>query len=662
MTIYEKNLKMKEEGLAIFAEPIEESKQECIEIENLESKSGLLTAKVKRKDEGDAILMHSLYFPTQEAEQKVKTLDFAKNTMIVVFGFGLGHHLFELGKKISRQSKVVVIENSKEIFNNAMGKIDITQILNDPRFTFLIGLNFQQILYYFEDVLRSTNTFFQAANIQFLSLNYYDKIFPSVATDMSKEILNKILNSWHCLGNSPADTLVGFVQNFKNIEYAIDNPGIKELEGKYKDKPAIIVSAGPSLDKNVELLKEVEGKALILATDATLRGLTKRGITPDAVVSLERVLVYEQLLKNRDFELPERVVLAVPPLVQTEVFEEFEKNKKLICYKEGEPVNTWINEIIGDKGTSFMGNNVAHTAFGIALRLGANPIIFIGQDLAFSKNGDTHGKDIDDDVKKFTKIYTHPEDIVYLSDYNGSPIKSTVIWKTFLIGFENAIAENKDRTFIDATEGGARIKGTKIMTLREVIDTIISKNDINRLYEMVPSSEELVFDKKQAYYRLSESVSEKQKLFEDITNLAKECSKGINKVKKKYMNKYKTMNQLERDEVCENLLKTNSLHKQMMTDGLLILFFQGLFASIIYEVNKLGLEVTNENIWKNLKLQEDFLEVTLNISETTVKVLKMIKEYLKAQYEKYPEKVDPNEYIKFEMRFEELNPEDVKIE
>lgn len=654
MSIYEKNLKAKEKGSALFAEPNENNKYTTLNysiiIENIKSKAGLLTSKIKLEETDPGVLVHSLYNPVQEAKRKIEALDLNKNTMIVVFGIGLGYHLLELKNSISSNSRVVVIENSIDVFNNIMQNVDITEILEDRRFSFLIGLHPEQILYYFSDILKSTLTFFLASTIQFMTMSYYEKVFPAFPRDMSRDIIKMILNSWHCLGNSPADTLQGLVQNFKNIDVAIENPGIDQIKGRYKNKPAIIVSAGPSLDKNVDLLKEVEGKALIIATDATLRGLTKRGIKPDAVVSLERVFVYEQLLKDRDYEIPKEVVWAGPPLIQSEVFEEFKSNKKLICYKAGEPVNTWIDKNIGGKGTVVMGNNVAHTALGIALKLGANPIAFIGQDLAFSKEGETHGTDISKEVKVMTKVYTMPEDIVYLEDYEGAPIKSTVTWKTFLIGFEKTFMDNKDIVFIDATEGGAYIKGTKIMTLRDVIDKYIKNESIKRLYELIPEND-LLTDKKKIYNTLYEAFDEKLKHFESILNLSKECLNDLKKLKRKYKKRNNDLNRVENQEVCRQLLKANEVHKMMMREELSMLFFQGLFASVVYEVNELGLELVNENVWKNLLLQEDFLMATVNIADTTTRTLQMIKEFIKAKIDNYPNPVNPDEYIKFSVRY-----------
>lgn len=652
MTIYEKNIYAKQKGIALIAEPDNVSTHVSLSypvmVENIVSKSGLLTAKIKIKEDDPGIFMHSLYNPHSEAEKKVEALNFDKNTLVIVYGVGLGYHLFELKRKITEKSRVIVIENSRDIFDNLMKNVDFTEILEDKRFLFLIGLNNEQIFLFFKQLIRNPLFFHLSSNIQFLNLNYYDKLFPGISQEISNFILKTVLNTWHSLGNCPGDTILGLVQIFKNIDEALNNPGIKDIKDAYKNKPAIIVSAGPSLDKNVDLLKEVEGKAIILSTDAALRTLVKRGITPDAVLSLERILVYEQLLQNRDFEIPNEVVLVGPPLLQPEVFKEFRNNKKVICFKAGETINSWVDENIGGKGSCFMGNCVAHLAFGFALEIGANPIILIGQDLAFSETGETHGRDIEEQVKILTKIYTKPEDIVYLEDYNGKPIKSTVLWKTFLIGFEEKILQYKDRTFIDATEGGAYIKGTKVMTLRETIDKYIKHQKVKRLHEILPQVE--LVNHKEIYDKLDKAVVEKQRYFEEILKVSKKYLEDISKIKKKFEYSYKNMSTEEKREVCAHLLNTDKVYQLMKNDEVAILFYQGLFASAIYKVNELGLELTNENIWENLMLQEDFLVAAREIADAVVNTMEAIRQFLKAKIDKYPEPVDPDQYIEFKFK------------
>ncbi|WP_373845633.1 6-hydroxymethylpterin diphosphokinase MptE-like protein, partial [Clostridium sp.] len=101
---------------------------------------------------------------------------------------------------------------------------------------------------------------------------------------MNEKIMDTIQHAFFMLGNDMEDTIIGIENNFTNMKKLIESPSIECVKDKYKDIPAIIVSAGPSLDKNISELKRAEGKALIIATDAVLTTLKNHGIVPDAVV------------------------------------------------------------------------------------------------------------------------------------------------------------------------------------------------------------------------------------------------------------------------------------------------------------------------------------------------------------------------------------------
>jgi len=87
-------------------------------------------------------------------------------------------------------------------------------------------------------------------------------------------------------------------KHLDNIKVIADNPGINSLYGKFTGHPAVIVAAGPSLKKNAHLLKDVQGKALIISCDASLKYLLKEGIKPHLVTSLEREHEVQQFFEG----------------------------------------------------------------------------------------------------------------------------------------------------------------------------------------------------------------------------------------------------------------------------------------------------------------------------------------------------------------------------
>ena len=103
----------------------------------------------------------------------------------------------------------------------------------------------------------------------------------------------------------------------------------------------------------------------------------------------------------------------------------------------------------------------------------------------------------------------------------------------------------------------------------------------------------------------------------------------------------------DNNSICRQLSKADEVYFMMKDDIIALMFFQGLFCSIIYEVNNLGLKPTNENVWKNLHSQLDFLSITRDISIAVVITMKKIKEFLDERISKYPELVKIERFIKF---------------
>ena len=593
MDIYRRNSEARQQAKAQIMESQSEDST-SVNIENSMTPKGYPTIKMSINK--SSYYVHSAYEPQNEASKLIDTLDFSKNILLIVWGLGLGYHLFEIKKRMSAESLIVVIEPSRRVFENAMQTVDIRELLLSENFIFLIGYSEEEVHTLFTDFSRETAFVYLASNMQFLKLSAYDKLFPDTYKNLTIKIINATLFSWHSLGNSITDTLLGLAQSFSNIDVLIENVGINELNGRYENLPAIIVSAGPSLDKNVNLLKEAKGKALIIATDAVLEMLLNRGIEPDAVVSFERYLVYEQLFSDKNFS--DNVVLIALSLLQPKVFEAFEKNKKVICIKKDDTFSEWLDSIVGPLGTVSMGNCVAHMAFGVAKAVKANPIIFIGQDLAFGPEMQTHSLGVAEEVRTLAEKGRDKSNLTTVMGNSGKPLASTILWKTFLAWFEGNILKDSATTYINATEGGARIKGTMVMTLQETIEKYCN-TDIPKLKDVIPKKVEV--DKVKMYNDVIVELQRKINFFSEINNLSKDAYNKLEQIKQ---NGFK----LNKD-IINVLAQTDKIVKQVSNDDIAMLFFQAMISNLIVSVNDLGLDITEDTIKKNINVQGEFLYI-----------------------------------------------------
>lgn len=503
------------------------------------------------------IYINSKYNVNDEIDMLLKDIDFNKDRLFIVYGIGLGYHIRELIKRSSENSIIFVIETDMKILNTYLKNKSLLDICCKK--TILLLGNDQQIISQIS--LRLGNVFIipLAKNYTpIISVPYYSLYGDRIAS-INKRIIDLIEHTFFIMGNDVEDTITGLENNFKNIKDLIVSPSIELIKNKYTNLPAIIVSAGPSLDKNIKELRNAQGKALILATDAVISTLSKHNIKPDAIFTVERGIENYNKFYNDNY-IDKEIVFIGPPVVTKKILQKMKSSKKLLCLKKGEKINEWINyDILGENRLIYMGTSCAHVAFGFAKYVNANPIIFVGQDLAYSKEGVTHSKDVE--VKR--NIDKDDDSLIYIKGINGEMLPTNNAFKNFLVFLETEIAKDiSGRIYIDATEGGAFKIGTKIMSLKDVIDEYCNK-DVIKLYNLVPEDRELDMSK------YNKAIDELKRLEERFSNLKIDCFKLYKKLKnlenisielridnKKLLNTLKDKQHIEQIIYREDIIRT----------------------------------------------------------------------------------------------------------
>jgi len=565
---------------------------EPLEVED--TKDGLHTYRYFNEDD-KKIYIHSKYNIQREVDIVLEDIDFNRDALYIVYGLGLGYHIKELKKKISSRSFIFVIEKNWDIIFTYLRHEDFSEIANG-NILFFFG-DQDEILTRFNNSIFAFNTMPLLGNLTYVILPSYYKIYGKWIHDMNEKIMNAIQHAFFMLGNDMEDTIIGIENNFTNMKELIESPSIECVKDKYKGIPAIIVSAGPSLDKNISELKKAEGKALIIATDAVLTTLKNHEIVPDAVVSIERGMpTYEKFYKDKDID--NRIVFIGPPVVRKEVLNAMKDNKRLLCLKQGEKINEWINnDILKEKRLISMGTSCAHVAFAFSQYVGANPIVFIGQDLAYTVDGITHSKNVE--VRDKINAKEKPE-ICHAKGINGEDLPTSEAFKNFLTWYELQIAKDtSDREYIDATEGGVLINGTKLMTLREMIDKYCIK-EVFRLNGILPKGK---FDKA----KYDRAIEEIEKLFKSFDEIRKETGLQIlrlDKLEKKTIKEKKKLNNNDTEKTMNVLNKASKLEKLILSNDITRTFFQAPLMMATSEVRMLGNELNIDTIKSNIKIQK----------------------------------------------------------
>lgn len=383
-------------------------------------------------------------------------------------GIGDGLYLREFLKNTTARI-IFVIEPFKEIFEKTIECFDIGDILHDKRVVIYIGND-----------LRSSN--FQALilrdivylrNMGLVLHPLYDLISKSTINDVIKSIQDTSIYLYKAVGNSPADTLIGMTNSINNLERILETPSIETIKNKVKGKPIVIVSAGPSLNKNIDVLKSIQDYVFIIAATTIQSKLFNYGIMPDAIAALERDEdIYDILFKDQ--EMSDQVILFAQSLIHSKIFDNY-PGPIITCFREQSFFEKGISDVIGEINTFSAGSSVAHMNFQIAHLLEGSPVILVGQDLAYSDDGHTHSdgtvheeKTQENDLESYSKVGSKKE-FMEVEGIVKEKVTTNNIWIHFKYWFETEISK-RNLKVINCTEGGARINGTIEMSLNEAVE------------------------------------------------------------------------------------------------------------------------------------------------------------------------------------------------
>ncbi|HFS5119764.1 TPA: motility associated factor glycosyltransferase family protein, partial [Campylobacter jejuni] len=349
----------------------------------------------------------------------------------------------------------------------------------------------------------SSKPFFQFSRIYFLELmsHYYERFHEDIL-GLNKKLAENFKNSIVSYGNDPLDALQGIEQFVYNLPQMITHPSYKELLSKRKgiSDTAIIVSTGPSLTKQLPLLKKYANKATIFCADSSYPILAKHGIKPDYVLSLERIPLTSEFFNNDFGEFDKDIVFVCAGVVHPKTIE-YLKNKTFIITQKILAFPYYIN--LKNFCYAAVEFSVAHMSYFLSVLLNHKNIIFIGQDLAYAENGNSHPDDYQNSANYESQMYKH----ILTEAYGGKKeIKTHEVWIFFKQILEAMIIKYHITTY-NCTEGGARIEGTIEKPFLWACENLLDK-DLNKPFEKL---EPLSLNKQnefllKAYYKVYQSI------------------------------------------------------------------------------------------------------------------------------------------------------------
>ena len=563
-------------------------------------------ALIIKKDE-NKYRLNSLYKPLKEAEKWADQYEFHNlDVSVIMFGMGNGLFVREMLKRLQMDAGVYLYEPDISIFLYVINHVDISDILKDSRiYLFINNINEDKL-----NILLKSNTDWITVHTQIICNHpVYDKVYIDEFEEFYRTIYsaNKIAKVNMDTERYLSGTLVDNV--IKNLKYIKESNYISEFTAKIpKEIPVIIVSAGPSLDKNIDELKKAEGKAFILATDTSVKYLLAHDIKFDAMMTIDAKKGAWHLKDERCHNIPLFCVLEAKNIMM-------ERHKGRKIWIRG---SVYMYELYSKFNRVFpgysSGGSVATSAFAACVSMNFKNIILIGQDLAYDGES-THAGGL---VRNKPGDETERE---LVESIDGQKIWSRYDWLIYLEWFERTIRENKSLNVIDATEGGALIHGTKVMKLSEAIDEYCKEDfSFSRLLEEMPytfSDDEYIEVKSKMLHLSKEFTSIKQKSKEGI-EVAEKLLKIVNNEKNNAVGEAKNLKKID---------KINKFLARQDAYNILDVYIMTSVAKDIQTVNNLS-EDEDENMKKTLEISTVIYKALIKAVDKLAPVLEESLEQL----------------------------------
>jgi hypothetical protein len=423
--------------------------------------------------------------PRREGETLADTIDISASAAVAVMGFGAGYQVEALARRMRRTGLVAVFEPDLGLLRAVLERIDHsewlassnTAIFTDP-----------------DDAATITARLAGAEGIVMAGLSLLEhppslERLGEARTRFYRNLQDVIAAIRTMVATSMVLGRTTFSNVTRNLGWYASCPGIGELAGTWAARPAIVVSAGPSLARNIEQLARpgVRERFVVIATQTVLKPLLARGIRPHFVVALDHSVISARFYEGLREEDVRGVTLVVEPKVSPAVPRAFPGEIRLAS----DPI---LDRLLGPElsrpmGTLPPGATVAHLAYYLARHLGADPVVLVGQDLGFT-DGQYYaaGASIHNvwacelhqcnslERMEWERIKRMGSHLRRATDHAARPIYTDEQMATYLVQFERDFLADTHRglSIIDATEGGVAKRHTRAEALASVVERVLA--------------------------------------------------------------------------------------------------------------------------------------------------------------------------------------------
>ncbi|WP_300791102.1 6-hydroxymethylpterin diphosphokinase MptE-like protein [Helicobacter sp. UBA3407] len=519
--------------------------------------------------------------PLVQTLEKMKEFEpFKLYPFFYFFGFGNGiFYRLLLNENSKTIKKLFIFEPELEIIYIALNFADFSaEIAAGKLLIFWTGtISFGEL----DSYLASEGQWIYSRIYNLHLYNSYYGRYDKECLNLNSIITRSLGHHVISVGNDSTDALIGLEHHLQNLPEMITTPSMKELISKVKNtNTAVIVSTGPSLYKQLPLLKQYAPYLTIFCVDASFPILTKHGIKPDIVVTLERVEPTADFYKKTPKSAQKNIIFALTSIVHQETKNSITQGIKTYSMR---PFGYTRFFDLKEYGYAGIGMSAANMAYELIVHSKFEKCIFIGQDLAFSPDGKTHSKDaiFGENESQYKKSDNALEKIL-VPAYGGKGfVETSSVWKMFLNFFEKDITETPyPLEVINATEGGARIEGTKEIPFQEVLESL-PKVKRSLIQLTPPTKAEIAANKKQMEAKVKEFLDygyKKKKMVEKLFLRVVKMTEELERLNRE--NKLEKINFTKMDKLLEEI---DDVKNFFLEDAFIKVFIDAVQSYIVHQ-------------------------------------------------------------------------------
>ena len=591
MNIFENNLKLLSKNNPALAERLAKHENITSEFSLEESRSG--DPNMKK----NGYFLHDIFDPEQEAIDLLNKIEHKhSNAFNFIYGLGLGYVLKRFNKKL--EGYIIVYEPDIDVLRLTLEMVDFSDELSNPKVFIFDKLDDVETIYpkyYFANYAVSTSI---------------RETYKQNELNTAQEFVNKLgyihgiyESNYRTYWQKTPKWVASLVSNISNISKYDE---VMILKDKFKNKPALVISAGPSLNKNIQEIAKYQDNFVIICVGTALKSVLKYGIKPDCICFVEYHPVTAKMISEGEGKNSN---IILQPITYSALYDAPAKNK-FIFYADNDEVSKWAAKKFNINQKEYINRGtVSVNALVSAKIMGCNPIVLVGQDLAYTDSKCYADGSIYEDLKvengvvstDLTKTLSKTDvsekvltnrlnsltkQLYKVKGQNGEMLTAPGDYASFIKYFEEIAVDYNAQSIklINATQGGAQLNGYENMMFLDVVDkfaNITLDKSINYQQPTTTLKQDII--KKEIAKTLQLFEASYKQFFEQGNEIANRMAEYNKNIQNAYV--------IYEKELIELLKLYKSIRLLPKSDLLELLMVRNIFFTEHY--------ILNANDWKN---------------------------------------------------------------